>query len=367
MVLGQIYKNRDTGVSQSSLVSSTGLKAPTIFRIFGELEERGSIRPIKAKKNKIEEIKKGRKPVLYTIVPTSVYSIALEFYAGSLSLGLFNFSGTRLSKIDLIMEEDQSIEMVVDLIVSQVNEIIDENNINRDKILGLAVAAPGQVDIINKKVLYYPRIKGLIDYPLSQVLEDKLHLDVILQNNCSALAYGEYLYGDFDHDDNLFTFILRRGVNGALVDNGKIYQTIRGTTLETGHIPINFDGPKCTCSRKGCLQSYILNIQNSDSNPIFSNLDEMEDKKMVDDILEEASRYLTFGMESIITYFSPSTFVIETCSDKISKILAQKIQRNLDENITTSFIPHVKVFGKKYDKLITQLGLIELVIQNYLQ
>ena len=367
MVLGQIYKFRDTGVSQSSLVTTTGLKAPTIFRIFGELEERGSIKPIKAKKNKIEEIKKGRKPVLFTIVPTSVYSIALEFYAGSLSLGLFNFAGTRISKIDLIMEEEQTIEMVVDLIVSQVNEIIDENKINRHKILGLAVAAPGQVDIVNRKVLYYPRIKGLVNYPLSQVLEDKLGLEVILQNNCSALAYGEYLYGDIDHDGNLFTFILRRGVNGALVNEGKIYQTIRGTTLETGHIPINFDGPKCTCSRKGCLQAYILNIQPSDSNPIFSNLEEMADKQKVDDILEEAAKYLSFGMESIITYFSPSTFVIETCSDVISKILAQKIQRNLDENKTTSFIPEVTVYGKKYDKLITQLGLVELLIQNYLK
>jgi predicted NBD/HSP70 family sugar kinase len=367
MVLGQIYKHRDTGVSQSSLVSSTGLKAPTIFRIFGDLEERGSIKPIKAKKNKNEETKKGRKPVLYTIVPTSVYSIALEFYAGSLSLGLFNFAGTRISKIDLIMEEDQSIEMVVDLIESQVNEIIEENGIKKSKILGLAVAAPGQVDIVNKKVLYYPRIKGLIDYPLAEVLEERLDLDVILQNNCSALAYGEYLYGDIDHDDNLFTFILRRGVNGALVNNGKIYQTIRGTTLETGHIPINFDGPQCACSRKGCLQAYILNIQNSDSNPIFSNLEKMEDKQMVDDILEEAARYLTFGMESIITFFSPSTFVIETCCDEISKLLAQKIQRNLDENKTTSFIPHVNVYGKKYDKLITQLGLVELLIQDYLQ
>lgn len=368
MVLGEIYKHREHGVSQSSLVSSTGLKAPTIFRIFGELEERGSIKPFKAKKNKKTETKKGRRPVLYTIVPTSVYSIALEFYAGSLSIGLFNFAGTRISKIDLIMEEDQNIEQVVELIVTHVNDIIEENNVARSKILGLAVAAPGQVDIVNRKVLYYPRIQGLIDYPLASVLEDKLNMNVILQNNCSALAYGEYLYGkDLEHDDNLFTFIIRRGVNGALVSNGKLYQTIRGTTLETGHIPINFEGPQCTCSRKGCLQAYILNINNEDSNPIFSTLDSNEDKKMVDDILEEAARYLTFGMESIITFFSPSTFVVETCSDNVSKMLAEKVQRNLDENKETSFIPHINVYGKKYEKLTTQLGLVELLVQDYLK
>jgi predicted NBD/HSP70 family sugar kinase len=264
------------------------------------------------------------------------------------------------------MDENLEISGVVELMVSQIEEIIKDNNIKRDKILGIALAAPGQVDIINRLVLYYPRIKGLVNYPLAEVLEKKLNLDVILQNNCSALAFGEYLYGDVEHDNSLFTFILRRGVNGALVHNGEIYQTIRGTTLETGHIPINFNGPKCTCSRNGCLQSYILNIDNEHSNPIFSNLEKLDDDK-VDSILEEAARYLTFGMESIITFYSPSTFIIETCSDKVSKILAQKVQRNLEKSKETSFIPHVAVYGKKYDKLITQLGLVELLIRNYLQ
>ncbi len=369
MVLSQIYKNRENGISQSQLVAETGLKAPTIFRIFNELEKRGSIKAIKQSKTKNktnDETKKGRKPLLYTIVANSVYSLTVEFYAGSLTIGLFNFSGEKISEIDSIMDENLEISGVVELMVSQIEEIIKDNNIKRDKILGIALAAPGQVDIINRLVLYYPRIKGLVNYPLAEVLEKKLNLDVILQNNCSALAFGEYLYGDVEHDNSLFTFILRRGVNGALVHNGEIYQTIRGTTLETGHIPINFNGPKCTCSRNGCLQSYILNIDNEHSNPIFSNLEKLDDDK-VDSILEEAARYLTFGMESIITFYSPSTFIIETCSDKVSKILAQKVQRNLEKSKETSFIPHVAVYGKKYDKLITQLGLVELLIRNYLQ
>ncbi|MBK5201612.1 MAG: ROK family transcriptional regulator [Spirochaetaceae bacterium] len=370
MVLTQIYKNRDKGISQSELVSETGLKAPTIFRIFNELEKRGSIKAIKSSKvknNINKESKKGRKPLLYTIVPNSVYSITIEFYAGSLCIGLFNFSEEKISEIDSSIDENLEIEGVIDLMISQVEEIILDNKIKKEKILGISIAAPGQVDIINRSVLYYPLIKGLVNYPLAEVLERRLNLNIIIQNNCSALAFGEYLYGDIEHDNSLFTFNLRRGVNGALVHNGEIYQTIRGTTLEIGHIPINFDGPKCTYSRKGCLQAYILNIDTEPSNPIFSDLEDNPDKEKVDNILEEAARYLTFGMEAIITFYSPSTFIIETCSEKVSKILAEKVQRNLEKSKETSFIPHVSVYGKKYDKLITQLGLVELLIRNYLE
>lgn len=366
LILGQLYKYRNIGLSQSALVTSTGLKAPTIFRIFNELEKRGSIKPIQKQVSKSEKITKGRRPLLYTIVPSSLYAISLEFYAGSLSLGIFNFSGIRISKIDLIMEADINIELIVDLIVSNINKLIDDNKIPRNKILGVAVAAPGQVDIVNKTVISYQRIEGLINYPLSKILEEKLKMNVILQNNSTALAYGEFLYGNIKHKNNLFAFVLSRGVNGALVNNGKIYRTISGTTLEVGNIPINFDGPESMYSSKGSLEEYLISIQESDSNPILSHLENNDDKILVEEVLEEASRYLIYAMESIITFFAPSTFVIETCSELISKELAIRIQRHFDEKKTSNSNSKIKVYGKKYNTLITQLGLFELLIQDYL-
>ncbi|MDD2394950.1 MAG: sugar kinase, partial [Sphaerochaeta sp.] len=63
MVLSLIHASKNLGTSQSEVVQKTGLKAPTIFRIFSSLEEEGLIVP--AQSNGEETVaKKGRRPVL---------------------------------------------------------------------------------------------------------------------------------------------------------------------------------------------------------------------------------------------------------------------------------------------------------------
>ena len=146
------------------------------------------------------------------------------------------------------------------LIVSQVGDIIGELALDRQKILGLGVAAPGQVDLKNKRVDYYPRIVGMKDIPLVELLEQQLGIPGMIHNNCSALAFSEYRHGGYPHNKSMFTFLLRTGVNGAFVHDDVIYANSKSMTIESGHIPINFDGPRCSCGTRGCLQAFLQDL-----------------------------------------------------------------------------------------------------------
>lgn len=85
------------------------------------------------------------------------------------------------------------------------------------------------------------------DIALVAELESRLEIPVMIHNNCSALALSEYRHGGYDHRGSMFTFLLRTGVNGAFVHDDEIYVNSRNQTIETGHIPINADGPRCSC------------------------------------------------------------------------------------------------------------------------
>jgi len=365
MVLSEIYKSREEGISQSSLVTLTGLKAPTLFRIFTELESRDLIQPIK--KESKEEGKKGRKPFLYTVNEDSLYSIAVEFWAGVILIGLFNFKLKRIASITLSIEEELDIEEVVNLITKNINSMIKEHSINREKIIGVSVAAPGCVNIEKGIVIDYPRIKRLNHYPLSEVLEEQLGLFVIIHNNCSALAYGEYLYGDHKDEKGLFTFLLRRGVNGALVSENGIYITPDNVTLETGHIPISFDGPLCTCKGKGCLQAYLLDLDSNPNTPLFSTMD----KKIIEKdptslaILDKAAEYLSVGIRNLKILLTPSTILIECASDIVAKELSKLIKKRTDKLASEGVISPVNIYGKEYSSITTQMGAVEILLKNY--
>jgi predicted NBD/HSP70 family sugar kinase len=365
LVLSEIYKCREEGISQSSLVNLTGLKAPTLFRIFSELENRDLIQPIK--KEVKEEGKKGRKPLLYTVNESSLYSIAVEFWAGVILIGLFNFKLKRIASISLSINEELDITQVISMIVKNINSLIEEHEIDKEKIIGVSVAAPGCVDIDNGMVIDYPRIKGLNHYPLSEVLEKELDLFVIIHNNCSALAYGEYLYGNYKDEKGLFSFLLRRGVNGALVSENGIYITPDKVTLETGHIPISLDGPVCTCKGRGCLQAYVLELDSNPNTPIFSSLEDKVKNKDPEAlaILDKAAQYLSVGIRNIKILLTPSTILIECSSDIIAKELTKLIRKRVDKLVEDGVISDVKIYGKEYESIMTQKGAVEILMKHY--
>ncbi len=365
MVLSEIYKSREEGISQSSLVNLTGLKAPTLYRIFTELESRELIQPIK--KEVKEEGKKGRKPLLYIVNESSLYSIAVEFWAGVILIGLFNFKLRRIASISLSIDENLNIEDVVKMISKNINSMIKEHSVDRDKIIGVSVAAPGCVNIEKGIVIDYPRITGLNHYPLEDVLEESLGLFVIVHNNCSALAYGEYLYGDHRDEKGLFTFLLRRGVNGAFVSENGIYITPDNVTLETGHIPISFDGPLCTCKGRGCLQAYLLDLDSNPNTPLFSTLEEriLNKEKSAIAILEKAAEYLSIGIRNLKILLTPSTILIECSSAVVAKELVTMIKQRTDKLALDGVITPVDIYGKEYESITTQMGAVEILMKHY--
>jgi len=366
IVLSSIYHKKKEGMSQSQLVSETGLRAPTIFRIFQALEEQGLIIPAGGEAS--TEVKKGRKPVSYMVNPTSRYIFAVEFWTGCLSIGLFDFLGERVVQNTTSLDEGINANEIVNLIAGQIKQIIQEQNISKEKVIGIGVAAPGQVDVRNRIVVFYPRINGMKDYHLAEILEEKLAIPVLLQNNCSALAYGEYHYGGFNHGNSMFTFLLRRGVNGALVTEKGIYKTTQGMTLETGHIPINFDGPLCACSGHGCLQAYIMSLdKQGSSHELFSDLDDKLSRKDKEttEALDEAANYLYFAMKCISSFFAPASYLLVCSSAKVSEYLAETISV-LQKDEHSLFIKKPNVFATYYQMLFTEKGAVDLVVNNYL-
>lgn len=368
MVLSIIHSSKAAGISQSEVVTRTGLKAPTIFRIFTALEEEGLIYPIEASAD--DQVgKKGRRPVLYAVVKDARYTIGLEFWAAFLSLGVFDFHNDRIYSMMHPLSDHVKAEDIIDLITEEVNRAIDRLALDRHKIIGVGVAAPGQVDLLNKRVRHYPRIEGMKDIALVEELETRLGLAVMIHNNCSALAFSEYRYGGFDHQGSMFTFLLRTGVNGAFVHNDQIYVNSQQQTIESGHIPINNDGPKCSCGSRGCLQAYLQDLDPNSIEQRLALFEGLENRLEAGDgtavrIIERAAGYLATAMKILARLLAPKSFLIVGCCEQITGALKAEVEHLLsDPDAFCTEIP--KVFATSYDPMVTQRGAADLVLQEY--
>ncbi|MGI8906426.1 MAG: ROK family protein [Candidatus Sumerlaeaceae bacterium] len=126
------------------------------------------------------------------------------------------------------------------------------------KVKAIGVGVPGPMSSRQGIVFETPNLPGWFNTPARTMLEDRLHLPVVLNNDANAAAYGEYWAGAGAGIDMecMILFTLGTGVGGGIIMNGKLYVGPDDTAGELGHMCINFNGPECGCGSHGCLEAY---------------------------------------------------------------------------------------------------------------
>jgi len=372
IVLRLIYGSGEKGLSQSEAVLATGLRAPTIFRIFSSLESTGYIKPFQSAPGyEPGAERKGRPRVPYLVVHDVLYTIGVEFWIDRISIGVFDFSGRRVSSRLVLAARGVDATAVAEGIAILVDEAIAGLGIDRARILGVGVGAPGQVNVRRREIAFYSRIAGMRDYPLAAVLEARLGLPVSLHNNCSVVALAESRYGSLPASDSMFMFLLRSGVNGAFIDSGRIYLTSDGTTIETGHVSVSHEGPPCVCGANGCLEAFLTGLDRANLETggwLFEDLASavVAGDAAAESVLAEAARYLASAARSINRLFKPRDFLVVAGSQAIAAALCRLVRARLDEahsgfdRVDAEFTPAV------YDPVLAQRGAADLVIDEFL-
>ena len=360
LVLSAIYSARNNGgISQTEVINKTGLTAASVFRIFSKLEEEGYIIPCSTRT--VQKVsKKGRHPSFYTVLPSALYTVGIEFWSAFLSLGVFDFNSHRIYSCMESLKDGINSDELIDLICQKTDKALSELKISTDKIEGIGVAAPGKVDVKSGSVIFYPRIKGMDNLPLKKILSERMKYRITVHNNCSALAYSIYRHSDKSTGNSIFTFLIRGGINGAMVSENGIYTDAEGTTLEAGHIPVSSDGPLCSCGQTGCLQAHLKEICSSDEPVLFNNISSQNIKK-----INACAVYIYRCMKIIQRTLSPDTFFIVCPSIFTSEAITEEVRKLYadSKDYLQSKIPDI--FALAYDNSLVQTGASDLALDNF--
>ncbi|WP_370892228.1 ROK family protein [Janibacter sp. GXQ6167] len=123
------------------------------------------------------------------------------------------------------------------------------------QIVGVGVACAAFVDSRRGYVWFAPNLPWR-DLHLGPLLEDRLDLPVIIENDANAAAWGEYRFGAGRDVDDMVLFTVGTGVGGGCIVDDRLLHGAFGIGGELGHIVIDPGGPRCGCGNKGCLEVY---------------------------------------------------------------------------------------------------------------
>ncbi|HET7445524.1 MAG TPA: ROK family protein [Solirubrobacterales bacterium] len=97
----------------------------------------------------------------------------------------------------------------------------------------------------------------LENLPIRDLVEKRVGLPVVVDNDANVAAFAEFLYGAGKGMTDIVMLTIGTGIGGGLVLNGELYRGSTGAGAELGHVVIQADGPPCqgNCPNHGCVEA----------------------------------------------------------------------------------------------------------------
>jgi glucokinase len=117
----------------------------------------------------------------------------------------------------------------------------------------VGIAAAGLVAWETGELVFAPNLAWR-HVPLAAYLTSTLGVPVVADNDNTAAAWGEYVFGAGRGFKDLLLVGVGTGICGGIVSGGRLFHGANGFAAEIGHIVMDPAGPLCGCGNRGCWE-----------------------------------------------------------------------------------------------------------------
>lgn len=235
-------------LSRAQIARLTALSSQTISNIVDELERAGLLRAEATQKGA-----RGQPAVPYSIDPDGGYSIGLQL-DHQLAVGVVtDLSGTVRARLERDVDRPTPAE-AMPLLASMTDELA---RAFRARLLGIGLAMPGPFDVEGMTSVGPTALPGWQGFPVAAELERLTGMPVTFENDATAAAIGERLYGVARNLNSFVYLFVGTGLGAGLFLDGHLYKGSRHNAGEIGHMIVQPDGLACFCGKRGCLERYV--------------------------------------------------------------------------------------------------------------
>lgn len=216
----------------------------------------------------------GRKANMFFCSPDTRYSIGIDITRNHLSIVIIDL-GNKIVASKRMRISFADTDEYYNLAASELEQIITNTKIPKEKLLGAGISLPAIVEKDQKSISYatvieikphlYERIQRIIPYP------------ILLFNDANSGGLAETWNSPSSKGEVYLS--LSSSVGGATV-NGRLIATGNNCRAsEFGHMILIPNGRKCYCGQCGCVNAYcsatqLSNFTDGDLKKFFTELKE---------------------------------------------------------------------------------------------
>jgi len=290
---------------------------------------------------------------------TSQSVLAVDLGGTHLRAALILTTGAISAQLKRETPKGDDVDDLIQALTTAVHELdTDQQN----DLVSAAIMVPGTVDSARMNVVQAPNLPCLDNFPLKQVLEEKLLVPVLLENDANAAAVGEMWMGAARGARNVICVTLGTGVGGGIILDGKLWRGTDGSAGEIGHTTVEpFGGPPCKCGNTGCLEMFasataivrmtkealsnypasILHNQCVTAAKVFDA--GQQGDELAIEVFRTMGRYLGVGLANLINVLGPEVIVIGGGVADGWNLFEADVREQIQNRAFPSLAQHVKI------------------------
>jgi len=237
-------------VSRAELARLMGVRRGAVSRLVGELLAAGRV--FEGAKG---ESPRGRKPMHLHIETRRRCVAAVDVSASLTAITVTDLLGHPLLDVTEFPTRRRPPLLVKDVATALSRALEDHPEVGQ--CVGVGVSVSGLVDP-GGRLKFSPTL-GWREVDLLEPLEAATSLPVVVENSTKACVLGQVwaVRGDAPVDGPVAFVNVSDGVGVGLAVDGQLLRGVHNAAGEFGHVPLNMEGPRCSCGQRGCWEAYV--------------------------------------------------------------------------------------------------------------
>jgi predicted NBD/HSP70 family sugar kinase len=243
--------DRGEPFTRGQLTQATGLSAPTVGDLAGELIRAGLLRDLGTGPSR-----GGRRPSFMQLDPRYGFALAIALGSTRTQLALADLRGERVAHRVLPTPAGAGPTRVLARLAAWARTLLKDSGVSRDRLLAVGVGVPGAVDFERGTVVALtPNLRGWSSVPVAELLGRSLEAPVVVENDVNLAVLGEHWRGAARGHDTCAFIHVGTGIGAGILVDGHLH---RGHHFLAGEIGLSCLGPQYVetdFGARGCLET----------------------------------------------------------------------------------------------------------------
>lgn len=364
LVLGIIHDF--SPIARTDIAEMSGLSLATISSITGTLIDQAIVVEERA-----GESTGGRRPILLAIDRQAGLVFGVKLTQEQIIVALTDLGAELVDLRTAPLGSDLRSEIVLEILGNVIDELRAAHPGRR--FIGLGLGMAGILDRERGVCRYSPFLPWR-DLPLRDLIQERVGLPVIVENDVNALTLAERWFGAGAGAQNFLVVTLGRGVGMGMMLNGELYRGGRDGAGEFGHTTIVEHGPLCNCGKHGCVEAFISEpaltdaVQQASGRPISlaeAVRETQQGNETLQPIFDRAGHIFGLALSGVINVLNPTLIILGGEGTQFIDLLLPTFESALREHTFAGFFDEVEIVVEPWGDDAWARGAAGLMLDAY--